>query len=196
MTALPLWPPRLLTVAEFAELPESSDGRYELQEGHVVMSPRPTPRHQRCLRQLLIQLSSQAPDELEVMPEVDVDLRLASEGEPGFVRIPDLVVVTHVAYERSDREGGLLRAADAVLAVEIVSRGSQRTDHLIKHSEYADAGIAHYWIVDPGDGADDRPSLTACHRAGEFGYADAPAATGVFTTDAPFPVRLDLDRLA
>jgi hypothetical protein len=42
----------------------------------------------------------------------------------------------------------------------------------------------------------DRPSLVACHLAGEFGYADAAPATGVFETDAPFPLRLDLDQLA
>jgi hypothetical protein len=30
-----------------------------------------------------------------------------------------------------------------VLAIEIVPDGSQRTDHTIKHAEYADAGIPH-----------------------------------------------------
>ncbi|GAA5130796.1 hypothetical protein [Pseudonocardia adelaidensis] len=78
-----------------------------------------------------------------------------------------------------------------MLAVEIVSVGSERTDHAIEHGEYADSGIPHHWIVE----IDPRPSLTACHRAGEFGYADAPAVTGVFTTEEPFRVRLDLDQL-
>jgi Uma2 family endonuclease len=192
MTALPLWPPRLLTVAEFAALPEAHDGRYELQEGNVVVSPRPTPEHQVCLRELLIQMAAQSPEHLALVPEVDVDLGLVAPGRPGSVRIPDLVVVTRAGLERRRHEGGLLRASEVVLAVEIVSDGSQRTDHLIKHAEYADAGIPHYWIVE----VDDRPSLVACHRAGEFGYADAPAATGVFTADEPFPVRLDLDRLS
>jgi hypothetical protein len=52
--------------------------------------------------------------------------------------------------------------------------------------------IPHYWLVDISD----RPSLVACHLAGEFGYADASPATGVFETDAPFPLSLDLDQLA
>ena len=34
-----------------------------------------------------------------------------------------------------------------------------------------------------------------CHLAGEFGYADASPVTGVFVTDAPFPIRIDLDQL-
>ncbi|WP_307849504.1 hypothetical protein [Qaidamihabitans albus] len=39
-------------------------------------------------------------------------------------------------------------------------------------------------------------SLVAGHLAGEFGYQDAPAVTGTFTTAEPFPVRLDLTRLS
>ncbi|MGH3438840.1 MAG: hypothetical protein ACRDR6_25900 [Pseudonocardiaceae bacterium] len=42
----------------------------------------------------------------------------------------------------------------------------------------------------------DRPvSLLAHHLAEDFGYADCSAATGVFTTTVPFPVRAQLDRL-
>ena len=38
-------------------------------------------------------------------------------------------------------------------------------------------------------------SLIACHLAGELGYVDGGASTGVFTTTEPFPVRLDLGAL-
>jgi Uma2 family endonuclease len=88
-------------------------------------------------------------------------------------------------------EGGLLRAADVVLAVEILSTGSRRTDGVVEHGEYADAGIGHYWMVDLLAG----PSLTACHLAGEFGYVDAGPVTGTFTTEVPFPVRVELTAL-
>jgi Putative restriction endonuclease len=93
------------------------------------------------------------------------------------------------------REGGLIRASEVVLAVEILSPGSLRTHRIIKHGEYADAGIGNYWIVDLDADADGRPSLVACHLAGELGYADAPPVTGTFTTTVPFAVRLELDRL-
>lgn len=45
MTALPLPPQRLpLTVADYVALGEDPDGvRYELQEGNLVMSPKPAP---------------------------------------------------------------------------------------------------------------------------------------------------------
>ncbi|MCP2258401.1 putative restriction endonuclease [Streptoalloteichus tenebrarius] len=64
-------------------------------------------------------------------------------------------------------------------------------DYKIKSVEYADAGIPHYWIVD----IEHPVSLVACHLTDEFGYQDAPAATGTFTTTDPFPVTLDLDQL-
>jgi Uma2 family endonuclease len=192
MTALPLQPPRrLLTVAEFAAFHEANEGRFELQEGNVVVSPSPTPEHQLCLQELLYQLRPQVPDHLTTVPEVDIDLGLVPSHRPGFVRIPDLVVVTREGLKRRRAEGGLLRADEVELAVEIVSDGSQRTDHTIKHDEYADAGVPHYWIFE----LDVRPALVACHLAGEFGYVDAAPVSGIFTADEPFPVRLDLDQL-
>lgn len=41
-------------------------------------------------------------------------------------------------------------AADALLAVEVLSPGTRRVDLVMIRSEYADAGIPHYWIVDLG----------------------------------------------
>ncbi|HKS47785.1 MAG TPA: hypothetical protein VJT49_22260 [Amycolatopsis sp.] len=56
---------------------------------------------------------------------------------------------------------------------------------MVKHGEYADAGIPCSWIVD----LDEPLSPAACHLAGEFGYQDAPAVTR-----EPFPVELRPDR--
>jgi Uma2 family endonuclease len=195
MTALPLQRPRLMTVAEFTALDEESEFIVELQEGHLVMSPHAVPDHQACQRELGSRLAEQIPDHLEVLPDVDVDLELVEPGRPGFVRVPDLVVTYRTARQRVRREGGLIRAREVVLAVEILSPGSLRTDRIIKHSEYADAGIGHYWIVGLEADEQGRPSLVACHLAGELGYADAPPVTGTFTTTAPFAVQLDLDQL-
>jgi Uma2 family endonuclease len=192
MTAVPPQRPRhLLTVAEFAAFHDATEGRFELQEGNIVSSPSPTPEHQLCLQELQMQLTPQVPEHMALIPEVDIDLALTPSHRPGFVRIPDLVVVTRSGLARRRAEGGLLRADEAVLAIEIVADGSQRTDHTIKHGEYADAGIPHYWILE----LDDRPVLIACHTPGEFGYVDDAPVGGTFSAEEPFPVRLDLDRL-
>ena len=197
MTALPLQPqPRaLLTVAEYTALPEDGDGvRYELVEGNLVMAPRPITEHQICLQELAYQLRDQVPGDLRPVIDVDIDLGLVPPTKPGFVRAPDLVVVTRAALERRRAEGGLLRAAEVTLGVEVISPGSRRLDTVVKRDEYADAGIPHYWVVDLGEPGD-RITLTAHHLAGEFGYADAGPVDGVFAATEPFPVRIDLDAL-
>ena len=75
MAALPSQPQRpLLTVAEYAALPEDLDGvKYELVEGNPATSPRPLDAHQYCIHELLHQLRDQVPDRLVGLAEVDVD---------------------------------------------------------------------------------------------------------------------------
>ncbi|PXY19764.1 hypothetical protein BAY60_33310 [Prauserella muralis] len=181
----------LLTIAEYAELDAPETGYTELLEGRILMSPSPRPGHNIALFELTAQLKPQLPPGLQVVPDIDIDLELVPPGSPGHARRPDLVVVDRSAVERVDREGGLLRASDVRLVVEIVSPGSERTDTVDKRNEYADAGIAHYWIVDITAPV----SLVACHLAGEFGYQDGGETTGRFTTQDPFPATVRLDEL-
>jgi Uma2 family endonuclease len=191
MTALTQPPGRLLSIADYAALPEDDRNRWELQEGNLVRSPSPTPRHMVAAAELYTQLWNQLPGDLCAVPDVDLDVELSPAGQPGTARRPDLVVVRRSEFVRVDREGGLLRAAETLLVVEIVSPGSRRTDNLIKRGEYADAGIPYYWIIEVAAPV----TLVACHLAGEFGYQDGGAVTGVFETAQPFTVRVDLAAL-
>jgi Uma2 family endonuclease len=176
----------LLTVEEYAELGEIEFGYTELQEGRLLMSPSPTPEHNIASLELALQLRAQLPDELLVIQDVDVDLQLGPRGGPGFSRRPDLVIVERAARKRVKDEGGMLRASEVRVAVEIVSPGSHRTDYVIKREEYAEAGIPHYWIVDLAEPV----SLVDCHLAGEFGYQEAGAVTDEFVTSEPCPVKI------
>lgn len=184
-------PHRLMTVADYLEIGELESGYTELDEGRLLLSPSPTYRHGRANGKLWAALDAQLPSRLVSVPDVDVDLELSPPDAPGTVRRPDVVVVERAALDRVDREGGVFRASEAVLAVEVVSPGSRRMDNVMKRAEYADAGIPHYWIVD----LDEPVSLLACHLAGEFGYADGGAVTGTFRAAEPFPVEIDLERL-
>lgn len=189
MTALPEYV-HPLTAREYAALPEDEGVRYELAEGWLMMSPRPKPRHQRGSRELSRQLVPQLPA-LEVLQEVDIDLELAPPEAPGTVRVPDVVVISREAYERVDGDDTLLRANEVLLAVEFFSPGSTRIDTVVKHHEYADAGIGHYWMIDLHDG----PSLVSCHLAGEFGYQNAEPRRGIVAITEPFAAQIDLDAL-
>jgi Uma2 family endonuclease len=191
VSALPQPPLRLLSVAEYAELGETEPGYTELVEGRLLMSPSPAPDHNTASLRLAMALLPRLPDRHEVIQDVDVDLELAAPGAPGFSRRPDQVVAHSHARERVRENGGLVRASEVMLAVEIVSPGSRRTDRVVKREEYAEAGIPYYWIVDI-----ERPvSLLCCHLAGEFGYADSGERTGEVAVGEPFEVTLRLNGL-
>ncbi|WP_410618422.1 Uma2 family endonuclease [Amycolatopsis sp. cmx-8-4] len=174
---------RLLSVEEYRALGETDRGFTELVEGRVVPSPGAGRRHNMAACRLAGQLERQLPRGLAFALGTDLDLQLAPHGEPGFSRRPDLLVFDRAAVARV---GDLIRADEVAVVIEIVSAGSRRTDYRVKHDEYADAGIPHYWIIDITEPV----SLAACR-----GYQDAPAVTGTFATDVPFPVELDLDAL-
>ncbi|MCO1657379.1 Uma2 family endonuclease [Pseudonocardia humida] len=179
-----------LTAAEFLALPENTDIRLELQDGAFVVKPRPTPHHQASLLELFVQLHQRTPG-LVPVSGVDVDPRLVPPDQPGTVRVPDLVVVPKDRYERVRDGTEPVTADDLVLVGEVIGPGSRRTDTVIEHADYADAGIGHYWIID----LDDDANLTACHLACGSRYLDAGRRRGVFETDVPFPAVLDLAAL-
>jgi Uma2 family endonuclease len=190
VTAMEHSPTRLYTVGEYAALGES-EPRTELQEGIVVMPPSPSYHHATALLELAVQVRSQLPHGLQVVTEIDIDLQLDRPDKPGSVRRPDLVIGQRAAFNRSAQDGGLLKAADVLVAVEIVSPGSRRLDYTFKRAEYADAGIPHYWILD----LEDPVSLLACLLTDEFGYVDNGETTGEFVATEPFPFKIDLESL-
>lgn len=191
MAIQPVSQAHLLTVAEYLEIGEVEPGYTELVEGRLLVSPSPAMRHNRVSKRLAFLLDAQLAPAHETIQDIDLDLQLDPSDAPGTVRRPDLVVVSSAVVSRVEEKGGVLRASDVALVIEVLSPGSRRIDHVAKRSEYADAGIGHYWIID----IEPPVSLLACHLAGAFGYADGGPVTGRFVTAAPLPVTIDLDAL-
>ncbi|SFO89680.1 Endonuclease, Uma2 family (restriction endonuclease fold) [Amycolatopsis arida] len=172
-----------VALADFDAIEEDTRYRYEVEDGVLIVSPRPATLHQIALAKLIVQLDAQVPSGMTLAPEVEV---LLAES-PLRIRVPDLVVLRPSV----DMSGPRQRAEDVLLVVEIVSPGSVRPDTRDKPDEYAEAGIPHYWLVDLN-----RPvSVTGYHLTGEFGYRESFEASGQVAVDSPFPVRLDLTRL-
>ncbi|HEY0000303.1 MAG TPA: Uma2 family endonuclease [Actinoplanes sp.] len=67
-----------------------------------------------------------------------------------------------------------LPTTDLALAIEIISRGSESIDQLVKVAEYASAGIPRYWTV----------ARDAAHTATLFRLTDS----GVYETVAQMPL--------
>ncbi|WP_040784508.1 Uma2 family endonuclease [Nocardia pneumoniae] len=185
MTVEMHWPDHLLTLEDWIALPEDNSRSYELVEGVLVVSPRPVLRHQFAVWQLAAQLHPQLPGELCAVTEAEVVIDAAS---PPTVRVPDVMVVQNTALERD-----LARAEpeDVVLAVEILSDGSRRTDRVTKFFEYADAGIEHYWLVDL-----DKPISLAAYHLIDGNYELVAEQSGQVTLDlAGTPITLDIAAL-
>lgn len=115
----------------------------ELSEGCVEFLPMPNPFHQRLAQLLFLLLRAfvvaQNAGEVFIAP---LRVRLWSEK----IRMPDIVFV------RPDRIQDPHEPPNgADLAMEVVSESKDDRDRdlVVKREEYARAGIAEYWIVDP-----------------------------------------------
>lgn len=178
------WPNHLLTLAEWNALPEDTSRRYELVEGVLLVVPRPAPLHQRVMVRIAAELDRQLPEDLTALADVEVEI---DAGYPATVRAPDVVVVPTL---RAQQNPARLAAVDVLVAIEIVSPGTGRTDRVTKLTEYADAGIPHYWLVELYP----RVTLTAYTLiAGDYEYV--AGGSSIITITAPFTVKLDLDAL-
>ena len=144
------WPQHPITLEDWEALPEDSANKLEVAEGMLVMSPRPLFRHQRAGMRLGTRFDEQLPQELTGLTDVEVVIAY----EPLTIRAPDVIVTRTELYEDDPAR---CEAADVLLAVEILSVGTRRVDRVLKFSEYAEAGIPQYWIVD----LDDPTSLLA-----------------------------------
>lgn len=109
------------TLADLASLPDDGQ-RYEIVDGSLLVSPPPTLLHQAVTDRVRRLLRAAAGPDFEVLEGVGVQL-------PNGLLVPD-VVVAHGEAVWSGRS--VLRPADLVLAVEVVSSSSTTTDRVTK----------------------------------------------------------------
>jgi Uma2 family endonuclease len=128
---------QLLTAQEYDALPENS--LRELVDGVIHMMATPTSWHQIVKDSMRTSLRMRKLSDLMVLGEVEVRVR------DDLRRIPDCVVVQRGAYRR---ERSRYLPSEVVLAVEVVSPGSESTDRILKPVEYARAGIPHFWRIE------------------------------------------------
>jgi Uma2 family endonuclease len=125
---------------DYLGLPD--EPRCELLYGRLLVTPAPTARHQHLvlnLARVLADCADRQGDRALVSP---IDVVLADHS----VVQPDVVYVRAAGSSIiRDRVEG---APD--LVVEVLSPGTARRDLGEKLRLYAEAGVAEYWIVDPG----------------------------------------------
>jgi Uma2 family endonuclease len=161
------------TVAELDRLPD--DGRrYELIDGVLVVSPRPTTVHQFVAFRLASVLDRACPEDMCVLPEPAVEL------DPQSELAPDLVVV-HL-----DDVGEAKLSSPPLLVVEVRSPSTALIDLGRKKAAYERFGVPSYWVVNPNPA---QPEITVFGlRDGK--YVTEENTTGPFTVTRPFEVSI------
>lgn len=168
-------PGRPFTVADLDRMPD--DGRrYELLDGTLVVSPRPSTIHQLAAFRLAVLLSNSCPEGLCVLPEPAVELSDFTEFDP------DVVVVSQ------HEVGGLKLTTPPVLIVEVRSPSTALIDLNRKKAAYERFGVPSYWVVVPDL---DKPELIGFElRDGRYQEAAHVAGDERFAASAPFSVEV------
>jgi Uma2 family endonuclease len=133
--------PTQVTLDDLAAMAAADENhRYELSpEGVLSVVPPADPEHALLVSRMFAWFLTNGFGPEEVVTDCGIDV--------GGGRVPDLTVWAKGRPPRPARSSyagtdGLL------LAVEVVSKGSEVVDRIIKKTEYAKAGIPHYWIVE------------------------------------------------
>ncbi len=143
----------LMDVDEFLQIEDFEEGwRYELLNGVVIVSPAP------------------GPGERDPNDELNYSLRLYRDTHPNGsildATMAEQEIETSLGIRRADRViwAGLGRRPDPqadppTIVIEFVSESSRdrRRDYEQKRLEYAEIGVAEYWIFDRF-----RRTLTVC----------------------------------
>ncbi|HEU5155493.1 MAG TPA: Uma2 family endonuclease [Streptosporangiaceae bacterium] len=175
------------TVDDLRKLPEDEFHRYEIDDGVLIVSPRPSSPHQAAsyrITRLLDDAIEAGGLDLAVVQEVDT-----ITGRRGdWLKVPDVLVVTADAFDAEPQEYDV---TDVVLAVEIsASRQSRNRDFGEKLEAYAEVGIKDYWILE----LQPVPKLTAFALAGGS-YKEIVASVSPVHLTRPFPVDVDPPQL-
>lgn len=174
-----------MTLADWQAMGVTEVGYDECVAGYLSHTPTPCGRHQKARGKLCWALDEHLPHELVAVPSIDVVL----EPEALTVRAPDVVVIPMAHLEQEPTVS--VSVAEVSLVVELVETHTRHTDRVTKLSEYAEAGIEEYWIVD-GD-----PLSLSVHVLESGAYRLVGEFTGVADlTACGVPVQLDLDALA
>lgn len=129
---------------DYLALTESSSRLVELTHGRLEVLAMPTIEHQLLVIHLLECLRRYLADHPAGMVLMAPHPTWIGKGK---YREPDLVFKLTANLPGPDEQ--YFRGADLAMEVVGPDPDSHRRDHVTKRADYAEAGIAEYWIVDP-----------------------------------------------
>lgn len=132
------------TAATVRELNDRHDWgwpRYEVVDGELLMTPSPRSIHQRIVARVHFEL-------MRYLEHEPIGEALTSPADiswgPKLLVQPDVFVVPIAEARKSE----WAQVRHLLLAVEVLSPGSWRADHVVKRRLFQSEGVPFYWIVD------------------------------------------------
>jgi Uma2 family endonuclease len=172
--------PVKLTYEDYVRIPDDGK-RHEIIDGEHYVTPAPNTRHQAVIINLARLVAPVVHDrrlgQLFVSP-VDVVL------SPTSIVQPDLVFVSTARASIITRPN-IQGAPD--LAIEVLSKGTRRTDEHVKRKLYEQFGVQEYWVVDPD------LQTVKVYRLTASGYANAAELSGHANARLTTPLLPGLD---
>jgi Uma2 family endonuclease len=129
------------------ELDVPEGWRAEIDEGQIVLVPPPHAHHNGIAAKVQRRLYRDLPEELEIYQTLGIHVAPLDK-----LYVPDLVVMPSELIDAADPESSdPMEASDALLIVEITSKGNAREDRTKKYRAYARAAVPMYLLIDRFD---------------------------------------------
>ena len=128
------------TVDTLQALPDDGQ-RYEIIDGELLVTPAPSNRHQRAVLRLLALL-------LPYVDSIGLDILVAPADVQFSLRTlvqPDVFVLPKIGGRFAAK---FTDVGELILAVEILSPSSERSDRYKKRALYQHELVPEYWIID------------------------------------------------
>ncbi len=120
--------------------------RYELIGGELLVTPSAGFLHQTTAQELFLILKAYLdPQSIGLPMMAPADLELV----PDTITQPDVFVLDPYSVPDGVEMPTWADFKRLLLAVEVISPSSVRTDRITKRDFYLDAGVPEYWILDP-----------------------------------------------
>lgn len=118
--------------------------RYELLDGELLVTNAPTLAHQWAVTDLAVRLSAYCDREgigVALVSPADVELAPESIMQPDVFVVPRALVPPDLPMQWP-------HVTALLLAVEVLSPSTMRSDRVLKRDFYLTHGVEEYWIVD------------------------------------------------
>ncbi|MFJ1594535.1 Uma2 family endonuclease [Kitasatospora albolonga] len=172
------------------ELDVPEGWRAEIDEGRIFLEPPPHVHHNGIAARVQRSLYATLPDNLGIYQTLSIHM-----APLGKLYVPDLVVMPTELIAAADPDSSdPMDASEALLVVEITSKGNAREDRTKKYRAYARAGVPMYLLIDRFDTRGAMSTLfTEPNEDGTFKHVDAVPFGKPLALPAPFDVSLPTD---